>query len=116
MSLTSCKAPMLCAMQLSSSRSFTFFSRILIFSSGLQGAQTRNIILSCFLIMQAFLHKMHKAKLLKSLILTEKDNLTTHVSSFFASSGGAGPLDWPRGSKLEPIKHKTENSLTRMTS
>lgn len=35
-SLTSCNAPMLCAMQLSSSRSFTFFSRILIFSSGLQ--------------------------------------------------------------------------------
>lgn len=24
------------------------------------------------------------------------------MSSFFASSGGAGPLDWPKGSKLEP--------------
>lgn len=34
--LTTCKAPMLCAMQLSSIRSFTFFSKILIFSSGLQ--------------------------------------------------------------------------------
>lgn len=28
--------------------------------------------------------------------------VTTHVSSFFASSAGAGPLDWPRGSKVEP--------------
>lgn len=24
------------------------------------------------------------------------------MSSFFDSSGGAGPLDWPRGSKVEP--------------
>lgn len=38
--------------------------------------------------------------------------MITYVSSFFASSAGAGPLDWPRGSKAEPenINH-TNSSL-----
>lgn len=35
------------------------------------------------------------------------------MSSFFASSGGAGPLDWPRGSKVDPenTSHTTLQSV-----
>lgn len=33
-----------------------------------------------------------------------KTEQKTHVSSFFASNGGAGPLDCPSGSKVEPAK------------
>lgn len=28
--------------------------------------------------------------------------LSTYLSSFFVSRGGAGPLAWPRGSNAEP--------------
>lgn len=37
------------------------------------------------------------------IIIIKKQN-RTHVSSFFASNGGAGPLDCPSGSKVEPKK------------